>query len=526
MQMTDRRRFTFALAISVVIVAILYVGATVTLTKLVENRGVSDDVCYLRQSLLFRNHGWIGGLDTDSAEARYIAGKFRELKLPERYTPFLNCERQASGGHVLLQYPFATGFLLSFFPPFAQSSWLYIASATLVFMLVCGALLSARSMAALVTVAVAGGANVYMMVNPAKSSYSIAPTMPVCIVLGLATVWMFAAKRVWQRVLLAGAAGFLVGVATDLRLSSSLLAFGFAATFAVQFLARRNWENFLRPLAFGLACLAALAPLIASNVINGGSPFATGYRGQDTQLPDLSLAGLRTMFEWYGLHTHGLLLWSALALLAALVIKRRAIQLSGVNAVIGIAASNLIFNMGFFLTHPVPSQYYTIPPTILTIWTIVFAWHASERNRTAETASHLVPARIRTWSAAALACGLAVYMFAVMAPGLARKAPPGPTTVALEANALVWTAGETWQNPIARALEIYLDRHAVAEFDTAPVETVDALLASIAKDGRPQYFVVQNPAMDAIAKRAAAFGKVDEAGKIFGVPTYRLQAAR
>ena len=68
-------------------------------------------------------------------------------------------------------------------------------------MLVCGALLTAHNM---------GGANVYMMVNPAKSSYSIAPTMPVCIVLGLLTVWMFAADRAWQRVLLAGATGFLL----------------------------------------------------------------------------------------------------------------------------------------------------------------------------------------------------------------------------------------------------------------------------------------------------------------------------
>ncbi len=78
MKMTERHRFTFALAISVVIVAILYVGATVTLTQLVENRGVSDDVCYLRQALLFRNHGWIRGLDTDSADARYISEKFRD----------------------------------------------------------------------------------------------------------------------------------------------------------------------------------------------------------------------------------------------------------------------------------------------------------------------------------------------------------------------------------------------------------------------------------------------------------------
>lgn len=524
--MAGPRLPTFALAISVAVVAIFYAGATVTLTKLVENRGVSDDVCYLRQSLLFREHGAIGGLDTDSVDARYIAGKFKELELPDRYSPFLNCERQASAsGHVLLQYPFATGFLLSFFPLFAQTSWLYVASSTLVFMLVCGALLSARSMAALIPVAVVGAANVYMMVNPAKSSYSIAPTMPVCIILGLSTVWMFAANRAWQRVLLSASAGFMVGVATDLRLSSSLLAFGYAATFGVLFLNRRNWENFLRPFAFGIACLIALAPLIASNMINGGGLFATGYHGQDTQPPDLSLSSLRTMFEWYGRHTHGLLLWSALALLAAFAIKRRSIRMDGVGAVIGLVASNLIFNIGFFLSHPIPSQYYTIPPAILTIWTIIFAWHASERTRWLEDGGDIVPVR-NSWSVVLLACALVVFLSTVIAPALARKSPPGPTTIEIEPDAVVWTGGETWQNPIARALEIYLDRHAVAEFDTARADTADALLASIAKDGRPQYFLIQTPGMDAIAKRAAAFGRVQMVGKIFGVETDRLEASR
>ena len=523
-QMNETPQAALTLFICIIVVAIFYVAAALEVTKFDNNRDGNDDVCYLRQAHLFRDRGWIRGLNTDSDDGRYISGKFSELKISDRYSPFLRCERLLpDSGRVFLQYPFGTGFLLSLFPPFAQPNWLYVASTTVVFILVCSALLTSRSVAALIAVAVAGGGNLYMMVNPSKASYSIAPTMPICIVLGFMTVWTFAADRAWKRIMFAGAAGLLLGVATDLRLSSSLLAFGFAAAFAVQFVYRRNWEHFLRPAAFALCCLVALTPLIVSNILNGGSPFATGYRGDDTELPDLSLSHLRTMLEWYGLHTHGLLLWSAVALLAIIIIKRGSLRLNGTNAIIGVCVSNLIFNMSFFLTHPILSQYYTIPPTILTIWTIVFAWHASERNRLAKFWGIPRAANIRTWSTVALACGLFIFLSTVISPTLARKSPPGPTTISLEPNAVVWTSGKIWQNPIAGSLEIFFDRHAVADFDTAPPETVDALIAAIIKDKRPQYFVIQNPAMEAISERAAAFGRIQPVGEIFGVKANRLE---
>ena len=80
-----------------------------------------------------------------------------------------------------------------------------------------------------------------------------------------------------------------------------------------------------------------------------------------------------------------------------------------------------------------------------------------------------------------------------------------------------------WENPIAGSLEIFFDRHAVADLDTAPAETVDALIAAIIKDKRPQYFVIQNPAMEAISKRATAFGRIQPVGEIFGVKANRLE---
>ncbi len=100
------------------------------------------------------------------------------------------------------------------------------------------------------------------------------------------------------------------------------------------------------------------------------------------------------------------------------------------------------------------------------------------------------------------------------------------TTISLEHDAVIWTSGEAWENPASRALEIYMDRHAVANFDTATPETVKALISSIVKDGRPQYFIIDSPATAQIADRAAAFGRVQQLGEILGYEMERLDAMR
>src|SRR5215210_2956026 len=42
----------------------LYIAMVLPMTQWSERRGVFDDLCYLRQAQLFRDHGLIGGLDT------------------------------------------------------------------------------------------------------------------------------------------------------------------------------------------------------------------------------------------------------------------------------------------------------------------------------------------------------------------------------------------------------------------------------------------------------------------------------
>lgn len=133
---------------------------------------------------------------------------------------------------------------------------------------------------------------------------------------------------------------------------------------------------------------------------------------------------------------------------------------------------------------------------------------------------------LRRWSAAAAVCVIAAFHFSVVLPRLSHKTSGGPTTVSLEPDAVIWTSGESWRNPVARLLEMRLDRHAAAGFDAAPVAVATKLMESVAGDRRPQYFLAQNVAMMQLASRASAFGTLQLAGKVFGVDAYKIVPRR
>src|SRR5437016_7684423 len=133
-----------------------------------EARGVYDDVCYLRQAHLFQRFG-LGGIDTDIArdDDHFLSNKLREIGHPApddvEQAP-LHRFIEATGKRVM-QYPPGTGFLLAAFPPGFQAAGLYIASSMVVFLIVLGAILRARTPAALAVAALFGNAALYLMIN-------------------------------------------------------------------------------------------------------------------------------------------------------------------------------------------------------------------------------------------------------------------------------------------------------------------------------------------------------------------------
>ena len=69
------------------------------------------------------------------------------------------------------------------------------------------------------------------MINPTKASYSMAPTMVVCVLAGYLTARLFLAERRRNRLLLSALVGFLIGLAVDFRLPNLFLCLGILSVF-------------------------------------------------------------------------------------------------------------------------------------------------------------------------------------------------------------------------------------------------------------------------------------------------------
>jgi hypothetical protein len=334
-----------------------------------EARGVYDDVCYLRQAHLFQRFG-LGGLDTDISrdDDRYLAAKLKEIGFPTwSDTATAPCHTpMAATKKLVMQYPLGTGFVLALFPQGFQVIPLYVSATVIVFGFALLAIFYARSRSSILLTGAFGCLAIYLMINPAKASYSIAPTMVVCVLAGYLTARLFLAGQRRHRLLLTGLVGLLIGVAVNFRLPNLFLSSGYFLFFFAVFLLSRKIETALQGLMFGAAFLAGMAPTLVANAINAGSPFSTTYGGVDVTPPDFSFGVIRS----YLADLQSVLLLLAMAWTALILRRRRG---NGVRQVALVTAGNLLVNLAFFLSHPVFTPYYTIPVAMLSLWSLLFA---------------------------------------------------------------------------------------------------------------------------------------------------------
>jgi hypothetical protein len=341
-----------------------------TISRWNESRGVYDDVCYLRQAHLFQKYG-LGGLDTDIRrdDDHYLSSKLKAIGYAGWNDP------AAAPCHSLMpatqrrvmQYPPGTGFVLALFPSGFQLIPLYVLASVIVFGFVLLGIAYAASVSSILLATGFGCLALYLMINPTKASYSMAPTMVVCAVAGFLTVRLFVAAQARNRMLLAALIGFLIGLAVNFRLPNLFLASGYALFFVGAFLRSRSSETFWRAVAFGAACLVGMLPTLVANAINAGSPLTTTYAGVDVAPPEFSLGVLRQ----YVTDMQFVLLllacaWTVLAL-------RRG-HTPGVTRTALVTAGNLVVNLGFFMSHPIFTPYYTVPVAMLSLWSLLFAW--------------------------------------------------------------------------------------------------------------------------------------------------------
>lgn len=336
-----------------------------TMSRWSEARGVYDDICYLRQAHLFQRFG-AAGLDTNAVrdDDRYFEGKLKEIAFAEWKDPIRwPCHNPMAGGKVVLQYPPGTGFLLALFPQGHQVVPLYIAATLIVCGLALSGIAMARTLPSILGAGVFGALALYLMINPAKASYSVAPTLAVCAVAGFLTaLWLARDKR---SVLLIALIGVLLGVSVNFRLPNALLAAGYFLFLGIPFLWTRSLATFVRGLAFGAGVLVGMAPTLAAQAINAGSALATTYGSADLVAPAFDLA----VFGQYLRDMQIVLIVPAIGAALSLLWSGA----GHLRQAAFIVAGNLVVNLGFFLSHPIFTPYYVVPIAMLSLWTLSFA---------------------------------------------------------------------------------------------------------------------------------------------------------
>ena len=337
-----------------------------------EARGVYDDVCYLRQAHLFQRFG-LAGFNTDISrdDDGYLAGKLRAIGFPTAndvrtapcHTPM------PASGKLVIQYPPGTGAVLAMFPEGHQVIPLYVLATVVVFAVAALAISCAARSSEVLLAGLFGCLAIYLMINPAKASYSMAPTMVVCALAGYLTArWLIGRRQdTFKDLLLVLALGVLLGLSVNFRLPNLFLSAGYGLFLLGAFASTRSMQAVLQGVWFAVAFLAGLAPTLIANAINAGSPLATTYGGQDVTAPDFSLG---IVWQYVADMQFVLLVLAGLATALLLATRNRA----GIRNVAQLTALNLLVNLAFFLSHPVFTPYYTVPIAMLSLWSLLFAY--------------------------------------------------------------------------------------------------------------------------------------------------------
>jgi hypothetical protein len=332
-----------------------------------EARGVYDDVCYLRQAHLFQRFG-PAGFDTDISrdDDRYLAAKLKEIGFPtwsDISTAPCHTHMPAAN-KLVIQYPPGTGLVLALFPSGFQVVPLYAVATTIVFGFALLGISYARSTSSIFLAGGFGCLAIYLMINPAKASYSIAPTMVVCAMAGWLTAKLFFSSR-RHKILLTVLLGLCIGLSVNFRLPNLFLSAGYSLFLLVSFARTRNQEALLQGALFALAFLIGMAPTLLANAINAGSPFATTYSSVDVVPPEFSLG----IIWHYIADMQFVLLALAIGWICWIL---RSHSKRSIRQVALVTAANLLVNLAFFASHPIFTPYYTVPIAMLSLWSLLF----------------------------------------------------------------------------------------------------------------------------------------------------------
>jgi hypothetical protein len=155
---------------------------------------------------------------------------------------------------LVLQSPPGVGFLLAFFPEGFQVVPFYFICSVVVFLYAIFLIALAQTLSALAVCATFVWASIIFMINPAKASYSVAPTLAICAVAGWLTARFFSESSPRKRLMQAALIGLLLGLSVNLRIANFFLASGYCAGFLIWFVKSRRPSILLEASLFASSC--------------------------------------------------------------------------------------------------------------------------------------------------------------------------------------------------------------------------------------------------------------------------------
>jgi hypothetical protein len=191
------------------------------------------------------------------------------------------------------------------------------------------------------------------MINPAKASYSVAPSLALCATMGLLTPFLFSESGA-RRLVVAGCIGLLLGFGVNLRIANVLLAGGFGMGCLLE-LQRSRFQGFKAETGLLIGAMAVgLSPTLIANVINAGGPFSTTYSAIDARPPDFTFSAALEYLR----DAQGVLLVLSIVCGWQLYAKGGLASTSTRTAAL-VAIANSVVNALFFFTHTL-SPHLTI----------------------------------------------------------------------------------------------------------------------------------------------------------------------
>ena len=134
-----------------------------------------------------------------------------------------------------------------------------------------------------------------------------------------------------------------------------------------------GWASRRKPMSIVRALLRS--PLKNLTIVS--------YGGPDVVPPELSADVLKAYLR----DLQFVLLLVAAAWTAAIWRDR------GTRRVAWVIATNLAVNIAFFVSHPLFTQYYTVPVAMLSLWTLLFTTLPARRESAADNPSLAQPAK-------------------------------------------------------------------------------------------------------------------------------------